>query len=726
MIKKFRPRAVSASVSIPSRMVPMLFVLLLCIVLPSAPHCSSVIATSDRSLKRRAQRLAQQGEKRLEDIAEAIDEAEIAQHKNTLGATYERALNEVVSAHSPQNTLGNEPIPTIRQHIPLTFHQCVHHAQRWLRLFPDASGVRLGGNFHNLDNKRIKRSPFTAMLNENPLAQRGSNASTEQEPASPCGPNRNCSASRNPCGLHYTPYEEMFSGVDRIILIGDSTILRLYKFFEQVRESSYRQKVADLPIPHIIATMTMSSGRKLPVHFFRLLYSSMAPAVIHEAFKFATIQSLLLVSLGPHDTSWLIYDRLTFLSMHVMPGMSLAKEVDRRTGKKYKQSDVLRNNLMRAKAYWLKHIAITADALGKELMDFEDAQRSLAAREGRILVPGEPLRPIVVFREQLLPKCSDPKYANRPHTRCVSMLKPHLVPFMRDYLRAMLITVNIPVIGLDALSGRAGLPCYLMDAGHLPRPCKTIELEMASYTFRMGRRLRIVQGYTRSTNGTSSPYGSPPSLHTLLNADGGISWQHLSRRVTHLRPFGFVHPNEFVRSNPIYSTPPLIIPPPEVYSQAEWQLFRKFDDPAAIERAVMMRGAPIIPGAFRKDTEGDNETIDRLMDAAMKDAEAEAAKEGTSEQLEEGSTPTSSNTGSTGSSPTLRAAESSVDLTGQEVVAALNAVNDNTTVEDIENIMGESTYGKHGVPMSHRLGTATLISVLALTVVAFLLWRSVE
>lgn len=707
-------------------------------------------AVSDKSLKRRSLRQAFKTEKMMDERHEASDDAELSQHENTLNATYLRVLNEVVAAKAPEVTLGAEAIPTLQSVIHFPLHQCVFHGQRWLSLFPDASGVRVGGAFRGVDSQRITVNPFDAMLLENPFANTTGSSSTVATPAAaprpppqaprkgaphpppppppvtappkpaPCGPSRNCSATSNPCAFYYTPYEEMFSGVDKLILIGDSTILRVFKFLQNARDAEFRQKVSDLKNPHIMLQLRLSTSRFLEVHFFRLLYASMAPLRYNEAFQIATVNSLVYTTLGPHDTSWLIFDRSTFYQLHVMPGMSLAKDVDRRSGKRVKQSDVLKNNFMRAKAYWLKHAAGAAAALGTELQQFEERVRAQAEKEGRVLAPGEPLRPVVVFREQLMPKCSDPKYASHPHTRCIGMLRPVLVPFMRDYLRAMLTLVNVPTIGMDAVSGRAGLPCHLIDAGHLPRPCTTIEIEMASYTFRMVRRLRVTQGYT-----DHEAYGKPPSIDTLLGQDGGITWQHLSRRVTHLRPQGDVHPNEFVRSNPIYQSSGMVLPQPNLYAASEWKLFAKFDDPASIERAVaVVGGFRIPPGSWNRTSFAANSSD---ADAALGDLMDKAQDEENQSKKAMGTEDTAATTAPGASDDTVKAGESAVDLTKSEMEAALETVHANTTFDDIDDIMGRSTYGRHfKTDPVHTMGAVAIASLFALTIVAFLMWRVIE
>lgn len=686
----------------------------------------------------------------MDTQAESRDDAEIALHENTLNATYIRVLNEIVAAKNPELTLGAEEIPTLKATIHLGYHQCVFHAQRWLELFPDASGVRVGTAFRGTNRQRIMTNPFAPMVDENPFRGKNSTTATLRAQTAkssatgpitttppPCGSNRNCSATTNPCGLQYTPYEDMFSGMDSIILIGDSTVLRVFKFLQQCNDIEYRLKVADLANPHIWLRLRMSNGREIQVHFFRLLYASMAPLMFRQAFKVATVNSLIFASLGPHDTSWLIFDKATFNLLHVMPGMVLAKDADRRSGKKIKQSEILRNNVMRAKAYWIKNAAFAAHALATELQEFEQRQRAAAAEVGRTIVPGEPLRPFVIFREQLLPKCSDPKYANKPHTRCLGLLRPILVPFMRDYLRAMLTAVNIPTIGIDTVSGRAGLPCHLVDAGHLPRPCKTIELAIASYGFRMARRLRLVQGYP-ITASDSSVYGQPPSLEKLIKSDGGITWQHLSRRVTHLRPLGVVHPNEFVRANQNYQSEAITIPQPSVYSADEWLLLSKFDDPALVERAVSVSGggvrtSDIIPGRRKGNfSEGGNSSAN-LGDMMNRDTAAtEKAKKALGEDREEVAAVSKEGVdtadGSDASSAVKKSFESAVDLTKSEAEAALNAVNANTTNEDIdESVMGVSTYySRYSTQSSPKLGAVAVVSLLALTAVAVLLWRAVE
>lgn len=540
-----------------------------------------VESTSDRTVKRRAVRSAAEIERWFDRQNDAIEDAEIAVLQGESGnitdpasgtssispIRFNRHMLEFLGPN-PRDKLGEGDTRAIRETVNMTFLQCAHHAQRWLKLFVGPN-QRLAGEFLSDDGEGLGTAdPFAGFTTKG---------------ASPCGPSRNCSSMRNPCALHFIPYESIFSGVDKVILVGDSTILRDFKYIAGEHGASYRQKVSDLPRPHIVNRLKLQpSGRMLEIHFFRLLYASKSERTIDSVMNIATPATLILFALGPHDTSWLIFDRLTFTSLGVMPGMALVKDYDKKTGKRYKQSDVLKANTQRAMAYWRLHTSRTAQLLGQRLQEFEVRQRELRIASGRRLTTADGsalrLRPLVVFREQLMPKCSDPKYANSPHAHCVGLLKAELVPFMRSFLRAQLALINVPVIGMDALSSRPDTPCYLADAGHMPRHCKSIELQLVAQMFRLAKRLRILQGFPVQAT-PDGGYGNPPRASALL-AQSGLTWQQLANRISLLRPAGSPHPHPFVKEHFAELTYESLIAPASrnSFSEVEWAMLQRFGD----------------------------------------------------------------------------------------------------------------------------------------------------
>lgn len=669
------------------RRVAVVRVLVACLMLLSL----AADATSDKSVKRRQIRHASQEEKWLEDMNNAAEERALAGLSAEDRAGYNRDMLEFVDNIPEQ--LGTSEYTNIRAAINMTYLQCVHHAQRWMKLHPapDNSG-RLAGTLFGVQQNPITTDPFKAYV-----------ASGDHK--SVCGTSGDCSVTSNPCALQsFIPYEELFSGIDKVIFVGDSTTLRDYKYILGQFGLGYKQKVSDLPTPHIHTTIKMSSGRTLELHFFRLLYSSLSDPTIRSVFEVATPNTVILATLGPHDTSWLIFDRLTFTTLGVMPGMTLAKDYDKRTGKRIKQSDVMSVNIARAKKYWVSHIARTVQTLGEELRSFE--LRELAKRKGDAYPPGGTrLRPFVVFREQFYPKCSDPKYASRPHTRCVGMLKRLLVPFMRNYLRAHLSLINVPVVGMDAMTARAGLPCFLLDAGHLPRPCKSIELQLFAQAFRLGRRLRVLQGFPLS----SSPVYGPGvgNVKHLLDADGADWWQ-LARRVTLLRPRGVTHPHILVRGNPVYMFDPILVPPRSAYTVDEWRLLERFSIPALVERDLTAGGDS---GAadVSKDADGSSDQGQPASAASGAETTAPTASAKTNASLDD---------------TAVLVLEDAVAVTDAEKnIAALATAKMQRSDTEPDDVLGPSTYR---ATTSSKLSMLTIVSFLALTAVVLLLWARVE
>jgi hypothetical protein len=486
-----------------------------------------VSGTSDASIKRRVQRFASMAERMQEEAAAGVDVNSTIEGE---GRYFEHPLGADLSEY-----FGDSNLTHVRQRANITYHQCMYQAQRYLKLgfsnFDEMSGefLDIGGN---------------ATLN------------TAVTPL-------------NPCGLQWIPRSELFSGVDKVILVGDSTILRDFWYIIHAPHGVYGTKVAELQRVSINTTLRLSSGRLLPVIFFRLLYASVIDSVLSDVFNVATRNSLILFSLGPHDTSWLIFDKTVFKQLHAMPGMHVIEQKNRRQSK----AGIMSANMRAAQMYWEKYSTLAVNKIGKALQRFEQslldtdpAAKTYAFR-----------RPVVVFREQFLPKCSDPKYATNPHTKCVTWLKPIIVPFMRAYLRSRLLTINIPTVSMDWVAGRFTHICFLQDAGHLPRRCKNVELNLVVTAFRQARRYALLQGFALDDQECQTE---------LIPGKDKVAWHQVANLPTMLRPPGVTHYDPRIGKSPPpqLSFGPLVVPSAVLKLPDYKQLMDRFDDPAFCER----------------------------------------------------------------------------------------------------------------------------------------------
>lgn len=253
-----------------------------------------------------------------------------------------------------------------------------------------------------------------------------------------------------------------------MIFLGDSTIMRDYIHLRRGSTADYTTKVAALNETQLESTVTLSSGRKVRLVFIRLLHVALCREPIDAAFAAATPRTLIMITIGPHDTSWLTFRR-------PMPGM-------RRS---------LVGHWSEARKYWQKHVTQMAQVLGWHLQRYELA-RATPGNATTVAAPRRPKRPIVLFREQYLPNCAHPKYAKYPLiTRCPDLLRPIVVPQYRSFAAAAFGWLAIPVIRMDPLMP----PCYLYDAGHIVRWCKRFEIGMAIAAYRTARRAGVVQGF---------------------------------------------------------------------------------------------------------------------------------------------------------------------------------------------------------------------------------------
>merc|ERR1719333_930167 len=83
-------------------------------------------------------------------------------------------------------------------------------------------------------------------------------------------------------------------------------------------------------------------------------------------------------------------------------------------------------------------------------------------------------RPVVVLREHFFANCRHPKYSKYPLiTRCPDLLNPRVIPTYRRWLQTLFGEFNVPTVGMDAMFP----PCTMVDAGHINRRCKGVEVQ---------------------------------------------------------------------------------------------------------------------------------------------------------------------------------------------------------------------------------------------------------
>jgi hypothetical protein len=369
--------------------------------------------------------------------------------------------------------------------------------------------------YSSLDNSTSDRSPHRPP----PHQQRSVSCSSTTQ--------GNCSV--NPCGLQWIEDSEVYSGLDVIILVGDSTLLRLFQHIIRAKKDDYETKVGQLEEDFMNRTVVLSSGRQLVIHFVRALHVSTAIEAVDRAFKLATTpQSLIVFSFGPHDTSWLVFRR-------PMPG--------------FRRSHTGMWN--HARTYWNRFTNTLVQYIAFRLRMYEDRGHGFVDEDnaaGRAHAHAFRAnnafhRPVVVFREQYLANCAHPKYAKYPLiTRCGDLLMPIVIPHYRAYLAAISSMVNIPTIGLDELlrppSGSKRPPtsgvkslCTFVDAGHLNRGCHRYELQLIIQAYRSTRRLGIVQGFHSARHG--------PLFKLIQQAGLGTRWERVLEMMRAAPPVGY-------------------------------------------------------------------------------------------------------------------------------------------------------------------------------------------
>lgn len=428
-----------------------------------------------------------------------------------------------------------EDMTSLKKFVDVSYLRCAYQSQALLRVpEPQISTTSTSTNhrfpfFVGTDGKSTTAwqpvQSSNALGDDIPLRQRRMRA---------CHQTSNCTT--NPCGLQWIEDSELYSGLDALILVGDSTLLRLFQHITKVRGDAYEAKVGQLESDFLNRTVPLSSGRNLPVFFLRALHVSTAIGAVDHAFKLASTPNCMIVfSFGPHDTSWLVFRR-------PMPGFRRAH-----TG--------VWNH---ARIYWNRFVTTLVHYIAFRLKEYEergngfvDDDHSEAAMQKRRLGRSRAFRrPVVVFREQYLANCGHPKYSKYPLiTRCGDLLMPVVIPHYRSYLAALTSLVNIPTVGLDELlrpsnsNGAASPPdkplCSFVDAGHMNRACHRYELQLLMQAFRMTRRLGVEQGYVPSRHGAS------PIFKLIQQAGLGARWERVFELVRSTPPHGY-SPTKFL------------------------------------------------------------------------------------------------------------------------------------------------------------------------------------
>ena len=504
-------------------------------------HCVILLVTADKferdPVKRRAARASSQFQERVEFDS-------ILEERKGFGLGLWSFEDELEAASVA--LVGKPPLRPLDGTLAVTGLQCMAQAHRFL--------------------VPVDEDPYFFFGQP---SRDGGGAGTDKPPPE----------AKRPCGMRWIPQNETFSGVDKIILIGDSTVIRTFWHLVGAKDSVYKTRVAEIANNTIYTLLRTHTGRAIPLIFHRLLYLSTAEAVLSRAFADATKNSLMIMSCGPHDTAWLIYDKVIFGSLNAMPGFGFLRDI----AKKTPRLAVNTYNFFTAQKYWTTYTTKLANMLNHHLASFGPQ-------------PGD--RPVFLFREQFLPRCSDLKYSTRRASMCPNLLRPIVVPHYRRELQSRLAVLNIPVISMDSISGRPKLRCYLADAGHLPRYCKPVEIQLYAQAFRLARRHNILQGGVSATmNDTAT------QLFTEVLTTNRLSMSKLYAIVTKLSPRGTTTLNEKYRSlSTRYAFAPLAPP-----SQGNADLIRRFDDPKYIEQ-WFHRWDDLKPFVINTNTtaEGDN------------------------------------------------------------------------------------------------------------------------
>jgi len=330
----------------------------------------------------------------------------------------------------PSVNWSAEAIRRVNNRMNLSYLQCVFHSQRLLQANRNHSLMTFMGS----DGNRTDDNSYPTTL------------------------------MRNPCEFQIAQRHHVFEGIDQLLLVGDSTIMRAYMHIVHADDFNYTTRVAELKDEDLNATLVLEGGAVLRVRFFRMLYVSTATFVLDRVFSYATRNSLIVFSLGPHDTSWLVFRK-------AMPG--------------FRKAGI--GVWAEAKKYWDWFAPRVAMYTARKLAELDEVAPPTAAFR----------RPVVVFRDMYLPNCNHPKYSKYPHTtRCKDLLVPWVLPHYRQTMRAMLALHNIPTVNMDALFP----PCYLIDAGHIVRWCKNVEIQLFIQAYRATRRYNIQQGARNTSN----------------------------------------------------------------------------------------------------------------------------------------------------------------------------------------------------------------------------------
>ena len=261
----------------------------------------------------------------------------------------------------------------------------------------------------------------------------------------------------NVCGFHWrgaadeaTVDPSLFEGVPSIHFVGDSTVMRSYLHIINASEQTYTQKVKELADDTLNSSVRTPSGQKVPVSFHRSLHIALAVPIVRAIIRDASPRALIVLAYGPHDTSWLVFRR-------AMPFFN------RKNNGRWSA----------AEHYWQRH----ASGLAKGLLD------ALSNRSSQD-------RPVVVVREHFYANCRHPKYSKYPlNTRCPDLLNPRVVPSYRRWFQTLLGEFNIPTVGLDGMFP----PCHMVDAGHINRKCKGVEIQFLVQAYAEVRRSGVLQ-----------------------------------------------------------------------------------------------------------------------------------------------------------------------------------------------------------------------------------------
>ena len=368
------------------------------------------------------------------------------------------------------------------------------------------------------------------------------------------------------CRAEWIPKEELFQGLDSVVLVGDSTMLRLFHDIMGTDPSVYYVKLISIPdqlngtlvlaeeaeippagggyqglrleepsnqgVAQLVAdiaddeageppstTTTPRSkrryrGRLVKVFFLRSKNIIDAGAVLERAVGdgYVTRNSLVVTTWGTHDTMWLT---------HRLPPPRFRKK---QTG-----------SWSYAKGYWNKHLVNSVGHIGSVLAVIANASaagRSSQRAVGEMprsrlewdettqrtprLSPGTRFdAPVLVQKEIPTPPCEHFKYASRSQiSRCPDTLRPAVVPWHQHTLAVLMgYAWAVPTTTLEPLTPN---PCNLIDAGHFDRRWKVAELQMIVQAYRLSRRLGITQG---PLGGTEAVLGPPTASRSRTAAE---------------------------------------------------------------------------------------------------------------------------------------------------------------------------------------------------------------